>query len=147
MSTRLINALAILAIVGILALFASHFIPMVWTGPKQKFVESNDVNGIDVSQRTLLWTLNFKQQNEVLNRINQSMMIKKSDFEPTQDKFPFDSITIHRFKDKDIILKPIGKKNKNIVFSVPQLNNDSYLQDVSEGALQSFLETTYDPLN
>lgn len=145
MSTRLINSLAILAIVGIFALFASHFIPMVWTGPKQKYVEYNDVNGIDVSKGTLPWTLNFKQQNDVLDRINQSIMIKKSDFQPSQDKFPFESITIHRFKDKDIILKPIGKKNKNIVFSVPQLSNDTYLQDVSEGDLLSFLETTYDP--
>lgn len=144
MNPRLLNMLVILSLVGIFALFLTHFLPMLTFPTKQQYVDYTVVNGIEVTRAKLPWTLNFKQQNDVIERLNQSLMIKKADFQPTQDKFPFESITIHRFNDKDIILKPIGKKNKNIVFSVPQLSNDNYLQDVSEGSLLSLLETTYD---
>lgn len=144
MSQRLMNALLILSLVGILGLFLTNFLPMLRGPIQQKFVDYQDVNGIDVTKGGSPWTLNFKQQNDFLDRLNQSILIKKADYQPTQEKFSFDSITIHRFKDKDIVLKPIGKKNKNIVFTSPQISENAYVQDVSEGNLLSFIETTYD---
>lgn len=143
MSNRTLNTLIIISLAGILGLFITNILPIVWPQKYDKFIRYNDVKGISIQHAQKDWTLNFDQQTKLIDYLNEAILVKKDLLKNNQAPLPFTSITIYRFEGSDIVLKALGKIEKNLVFAAPQWAADTYLQDVSEGGMQTLLEKSY----
>lgn len=107
------------------------------------FLKNNDVRGAAVEYHQKLYTLNFEQQNELVDIINRSLKI--ADLPEIDEKPLIDKIIIYQFNDKpDIIINPIGYKSDDLIYSAPQLYKPGYLMEISEGGLKELLSETYD---
>lgn len=118
----------------------------IFSQPKnERYIAYNDVRGMAIVHNQIPYTLNFDQQNQVIEYLNLSLPVGK--IASNYDKIPmnFSQLIIYRFKAPDITLTPIGYENDDLVFSVPEWKHDGYLKDVSLGNFKNLLAETYDP--
>jgi hypothetical protein len=145
MSNRTLLYSTIVVIAGMLILFGLN-VSSILTGrpPNETHLHYNQVRGMAVGYNQLLYTLNFKQQNEVIEILNRSIPVKGINpgrNQPTN----VEKIVVYQFDNQpDIIINPIAYVDKNLVFSVPQWSTDGYFREVSAGRLQQLLPQTYD---
>lgn len=145
MSNRTVFYLAILMFVSIGLLFLNNMKHILeYSRPSiDVFLKHNSVRGIAVEHNKLLYTLNFKQQNQVIDIINRSLKIVE--LPPIEEKASIDKIIIYQFNDApDINIEPIGYKDNDLIYSAPQLFATGYLMEISEGELKEILSQTYD---
>lgn len=146
MSNRLLISMTLLVLLGMAILLGLN-LTAIFSGnrPSNAYLDPNKVRGIAVRHNQLLYTLNFSQQNEVINFINRSNPI--AEIIPGKRQNPnVDKIIIYQFGGaEDLIITPIAYVNNNLIYSTPQWNPNGYLMDVSEGKLQKLLSQTYDP--
>jgi len=144
-SNRMIIYLTILVLIGMGILFLLNVNNILTGQPhSETFIKLNDVSGIGVKHQGLIYTLNFEQQNNMLNMLNQSLRIKN--IETGTRKTPnIDQIIIYRFKDQSpIILTPVTYLNTNLIFSNQEWNPNGYLMEVSQGRFNQLLTESYD---
>jgi len=108
-------------------------------------LDPKEVRGVAVEKEGKIFTLNLKQQTEVLGYINSLLPVDKKDYVNAQQKFNFSRLIVYRFDKPDAILIPIALQNKGIVFDVPLLNSSSYMFDPSGGKMQALLEKASAP--
>lgn len=146
MSNRTLLYLSFVVLGGMAILLALN-ISYFFTGKSinQTYLKYNAVRGIAVDHQQLLYTLNFEQQNSVIEMINRSVPV--AEVKPGQRQKPaIEKIIVYQFENlPDITLTPIAIVNGNLVFSVPQWIQDGYLMDLSDGDFQKLLAQTYDP--
>lgn len=108
------------------------------------YIRRNHVRGMAVEHHQLLYTLNFQQQNDVLDILNRAIPI--TDIKGNREEPLIEKIVIYLFDDQpDLILTPVAYVNDDLVFSNPDWNPDGYLMEVSAGRLHQLLSQTYDP--
>ena len=112
-----------------------------------KYLSPNDVRGMAVEHNQKLYTLNFAQQNFVVDLINNALPLTTKE-EPKNGKVDFSKIVIYRFNAPDIEIHPIAyiskENSSHLVFSVPALNPNALLQDNSSENVKNFFSKTYD---
>ena len=145
MSNRNLVLGAILLIVGMLILFTFDFKAILSGEPlNQKYLKFNDVQSIAIEHNQLLYTLNFDQQNQVINILNESIPIE----EIKSDKRVLPNITkivIYSLKGKpEIVLTPIAYVDNDLIYSAPDWAPNGFLMEVSEGALRNIFSQAYD---
>lgn len=119
---------------------------ILFTGssPTQKYLKYNDVRGMAVKYQNLLYTLNFAQQNAVIDILNQAIPFAGVTSEPTQPS-DIQQMIVYQFEGKpDLILTPIAYINEQLVFTSPAWNPKGYFMEVSGGQLKTLLSQTYD---
>lgn len=140
-SSTALSFVAVAALLGVLVYNAL-------TSTQRSFVDSHydpyTVSGISVIHRSNPYTLNFRQQQELIGTLNRGYFLK-SDAPENMEPFPFQGIVIHRFGQNDEVLTPIKKSDSgDIVFRLTVPNSpDRYLRETSGGSLESLIETTY----
>jgi hypothetical protein len=145
MSNRTLAFLTALVILGMLILFALNMTDIL-TGkpPNQVYLKYHDVRGMAVGHHRLHYTLNFKQQNTVIDILNSAVPIteiKSHNREPAN----IDTLIIYQFQNMpDVVLTPIAYIDQNLVFSAPKWVPNGYLMELSEGDLKKLLSQTYD---
>ncbi len=110
-----------------------------------KYIGLNEVRGIAIEHKGLMYTLNFEQQNSVIESLNRAIPIGKPPQEPADKSLNFSKLVIYRFNKPDISLVPVRYEEYNLIFNVPEWNKNGYLKDTSYGNLEKLLATTYDP--
>lgn len=144
-SNRFLVFMTALVLLGMGVLFVINFNSILGGKPiGQTYLEYNDVRGIAIKHKDSLYTLNFSQQNQLIDFINQS--IKIQDYEKQSISKPdFQQIIIYLFNGKpDLILEPVGYMNENLIYTNKEWNPSGYMRDVSAGSLKRFLSETYD---
>lgn len=146
MTNRTLIYLTGLVFLGMIILFALNMTSILTGTPEnQTYLKYNNVRGIAVSYHHLLYTLNFKQQNKVIDILNRAVHV--IGLKPGKRQKPtIDNIVIYQFDDQpnlDII--PVAYIDNNLVFSVPQWDSKNYFMEISNGDLQRLLSQTYDP--
>lgn len=142
--TFLLLTLAVLAGVAILVVLNVSYI-LTGEPPNEVYLKYNNVRGMAVARNQLLYTLNFEQQNSVIEMLNRSVPIVELKAGQRQ-KPDIEKLIVYQFENQpDITLTPITYVNGNLVFSVPQWVQGGYLMDLSDGDLQKLLAQTYDP--
>ena len=128
-----------------------------------RFISPNDVRGMAIEHNRKLYTLNFDQQNgmvEIFNRlipVSEEMIAKRT----VVPKKPLEiqKITIYRFNQPDIEILPIAFVSKSLsvtskeeetdtiscVFSVPAWNPNGLLEESATDSAYKILINTYDP--
>lgn len=146
MNNRTFVYLTGLVIIGMLVLLALNMTSILTGQPEgQEFLKYNHVRGMAVDHNQLLYTLNFNQQNRVIDIINRSVRVVG--VKPGKRQKPdINKIIVYQFDGKpDLIINPIAYVDDNLVFSVPEWESEGYLMELSEGNLQKLLSKTYDP--
>jgi hypothetical protein len=146
MSNRLVLWMTVLVLIGIGILFALNMASLFrGQSPASIYLKHNNVRGIAVKHENKLYTLNFTQQNDVVDWLNGSVPIEE--IKSGQQTNPvIEQIVIYQFGEaKDLILTPVAYVDHNLIYSIPDWNPKGYMMDVSEGRLQNLLSQTYDP--
>ena len=146
MTNRTLLYLTLLVLVGIAILFALNMTSILTGQPEdQTYLKYNNVRGMAISHNQLLYTLNFKQQNSVIDILNKAVRVVG--VKPGKRQKPtFERMVVYQFDGQpDVLINPIAYVDKNLVFSIPQWEKDNYLMELSEGDLQQLLSQTYDP--
>lgn len=146
MSNRLLLFMTALVLVGMATLLALN-LNSIFTGIpglSTSYLDHNDVKGMAVEHNKMLYTLNFTQQNDIIDILNRS--VKLSEIEPGPRQRPtIEHLTIYRFGADNLVLTPIAYVNNNLIYSLPQWNANGFLMETSNGRLQKLLSQTYDP--
>ncbi|MDP1881055.1 MAG: hypothetical protein Q8K60_08980 [Parachlamydiaceae bacterium] len=139
----ILTGVVLFGMIGLLALNLASIIK--GRPPAQTYLKYNDVKGMAVGYHDLLYTLNFNQQNEVIDILNRSVRIVG--LKPGKHQKPtIDKIVIYLFEhESPITVTPIAYIDQNLVYSVPEWNQDGYLMELSDGILHKLISQTYDP--
>ena len=145
MKNRTLVFLTSFVILGMLALLALNMKSILMgQALNQTYLKYNHVRGMAVKANQLLYTLNFKQQNQVIDILNRSVRVVG--VKPGKRQRPeIENIVIYQFDGKpDLVINPIAYVDKNLVFTVPEWEQEGYLMELSGGNLQNLLSTTFD---
>lgn len=146
MTNRLLIYLTSLVVLAMLVLLGLNLTSILTGQPEdQTYLKYNQVRGIAIEHQQLLYTLNFKQQNRVIELLNKAVHV--IGVKPGKRQLPsIDKIIVYQFDGQpDIIIKPIAYVDQNLVFSIPQWEKDRYLMELSDGDLHKLLSQAYDP--
>jgi hypothetical protein len=152
MTTAVLAAFGIIMLMNMAALIG--FVP-------SRYLSPNDVRGIAVEHNDMLYTLNFDQQNTLVDIFNRAIPVTKESAETrkVKDAPPSEvkKIVIYRFNAPDIEIIPVSfvsksqsavqaqdKQRLNLVFLAPLWNNKGFLEESVGDELHKFLSTTYD---
>lgn len=144
MKNRTLVYLTSFVILGMLVLLGLNMSSLMTGHRVETYLKYNHVRGMAINHNELLYTLNFNQQNEVIEILNHSVRVVG--VKPGKRKKPdFEKIVVYQFDGKpDLIVKPIAYIGNNLVFSVAEWNPEGYLMEISEGKLQTLLSKSYD---
>lgn len=131
-------------ILAALLLLAINLIPLFSTPAKQTYIPLNNVRGSAVIYDKKPFTLNFDQQNELVDIMNRAVLVKKSDYTNARKDLGFDKIVIYPFSGNLIEIQPIDYVEHNLVFSAPAWNNEYYMMELSAGTLQRLIQSAHD---
>jgi len=137
---------SVIILMNIASLFG--FIP-------SKYIAPNDVRGMAVEHNGLLYTLNFQQQNHLVEIFNRSNPISGPDLSKRkitpQNAPDVKKIIIYRFNAPDIEITPVAytsrKETPNhaaLVFTSSEWNHGGYLEESIPEQSNEVLLTTYD---
>lgn len=145
MNNRTLVILTALVLLSMILLFSIN-LTNILTGkpPNQVYLKYNDVRGMATSHNQLLYTLNFQQQNHVIDILNEAVPLKE--IQPGQRQTPsIQQIIIYQFQgNPDIVLTPIAYVDQHLIFAAPQWQPDGYLMEHNKGDLHKLLSQTYD---
>lgn len=142
-STVLTVSVILVLLLGLLLTFNIQSI-MRGKDVEEPYLKFNHVRGIAVERKGKLYTLSFKQQNDMIYFLNNSIHVLgvKPD---KRTKPEIEKLVVYQFDGKpDLVITPVAYVNENLVYSAPSWNPDGYMMEVSQGALQSLLADTYD---
>ena len=147
MKNQTVFTIALLVILGLGILFTINITAILRGKEKNEpYIRNEGIRGMAVEYNKLLYTLNFNQQNQMINILNRSVRVVGVKLDK-REKPVIDKIIIYQFDNKpDIVLTPIAYINNNLVYSAPLWNVDNYLMELSDGGLQKLLVQTYDHL-
>jgi hypothetical protein len=144
MSNRTLLTMTSLVLVCMALLFLLRLIPVIWPSHADTYLSLNGVEGIEIEHGNLPYTLNFDQQNQMIEMLNMAIPFKTTEQEK-KETLDVDKITIYRFNEKPLILTPYRyNSNGNLFFLAPDWNPAGLMKDVSDGELKKLLLTTYD---
>lgn len=147
MKNRTLFFLTALVLLGMFTLLALNINSILTGVPKnQTYLKYNDVEGMAASHKNILYTLNFKQQNRLIDIFNRSVRVFEDQIgEGTKPEV--EKIIVTLFGQKapvEITLIRLLSDSGNLIFSAPQWDADSYFMELSRGEMQSLLSQTYD---
>jgi len=146
MNNRTLVYLTGFVILGMLVLLGLNMTSILTGQPtNQTYLQYNNVRGMAVIHDKIPYTLNFSQQNEIIDIINRSVRVVG--VKPGKRQKPdIEKLIVYQFDGKpDLVIEPIAYVDQNLVFSVPEWQTNSYLMELSEGGLHHLLSKTYDP--
>lgn len=145
MNNRSLIYMTIAVVIGIaVLLFINLYHTFEGVPTEETYLKYNSVRGSAVEHDGKLYTLNFDQQNTLIQALNRSVRIKEV---PTEGmiKPNFTKIVIYQFNSSpDINIIPIGYVDHNLVFSAPQMVPNENLMDLSRGKLEKLILQTFD---
>lgn len=146
MNNRTFFYLTAIVLLGMIALLALNLTSILTGQPQnQGYLKYNHVKGMAVGHKQLLYTLNFSQQNRIIDILNGSVRVMGVN-PGKREKPDFDKIVVYQFDGQpDLVINPIAYVDNNLVFSVSEWEPTSYLMELSEGDLQNLLSKAYDP--
>lgn len=151
--------LAVLA--GVAVLLVMNSISRLGIMPS-KYLSPNDVQGMAVEHNGKLYTLNFEQQNQLVNILNRSIPVGEELVEKRKiqvDHTPeIKKIIIYRFKAPTLELIPVAYVSKStsimqsdskdkvsMVYSVPEWDQHGLFEESTSDELNKLLFSTYGP--
>lgn len=144
MSDKTLNIFTSIVIGCIFILLAVNYLPSLATAAENRYLTLNGVQGVEIFHKNIPYTLNFDQQNILINEINKAEAIGLELIKAKRTAIPFDKIVVYQFNKPTITLTPINVVDQNIIFKAPEWNKNGYIQEQSGGELLNMLSKTFD---
>jgi hypothetical protein len=127
-----------------------------------KYIFANDVRGMAVMHNNKLYTLNFEQQNQLVDIFNRSIPVGKELVETRKTSVAnvpeIQKIIVYRFNASDLEIIPVAYVSKSsspldktsttkfsLVFSVPEWDPHGLMEESTSDDLSKLLSSTYGP--
>ncbi|MGK5594940.1 MAG: hypothetical protein ACSNEK_06245 [Parachlamydiaceae bacterium] len=107
-------------------------------------ISPSNVQGAAVVFQQKPYTLNFEQQNQLIDILNRAVLVQKKDYAHVDRSFTFDQIVIYSFNGSNVEITPIDIIDQNMVFSIPLWSQDYYFMELSAGALKNLIQHSHD---
>lgn len=146
MSNRTLVFLIGITFASVIYLLIENYMPAAESLDKGTFIAPNDVRGMAVIHKDIPYTLNFEQQNTIVNDFNNAKPLSANALGSATggNLNTIQKIEIYRFNNQSPIeIFPIKYVEDNLVFSAP-LWYSEYLMEQSRGKLKALLSETYD---
>lgn len=144
MDNKSLTYMTTIVVIGALIILGLNVIPYLTFSPSEKYLSYNDVRGMAIEHNRKLYTLNFKQQNELVGIFNNAQPIDKSAVASNNQKPDFTKIFIYRFNQPDIEITPSAYQNGHLIFSASDWNPNGYLIDASKDSVKALTDQAYD---
>lgn len=145
MDSRTLSILLVLAaLAGGLFLMNRSSSSLFSATPSDTFISPYDVRGMAVVHLGKPYTLNFDQQNYVVEALNKALPVGRLRANPAIAR-PFEKLIIYRFNQPDIDLPLVDLADKTLVFQANDWNPQGYLTEVTVGELYNVLTQAYGP--
>ena len=132
-------------ILGMVVLLVVNMVQILSNPKKGKYLPFNEVKGMAINHKGLLYTLNFDQQNSVIDYLNLSLPVGEAALKYNAGPLDFTQLVVYRFNKPDLVITPVQYDGNNLIFSCKEWNPQGYLKDISYGSLKDLIATTYDP--
>lgn len=126
-----------------------------------RYISHNDVKGIAIEYNHILYTLNFEQQNALVDIFNRAVPVAKELVEKRKAALTpeIEKIVIYRFHEPNIEIRPVAYVLKstsavqasdsdfarlNMVFSAPQWNTNGLLEEATSDEMHRIFQNAYD---
>lgn len=133
-----------IALVAIGVAFLLNIMPP-FASETKIILSPGEIEGMAMMYNGKLYTLNFEQQEAMIKIINRSIPVGKKNSDERSTKPNFDKLVIYQFNKPQIILTPVGYVGKNLVFELPEIYPEGYLQEVTQGAFQEMVSKIVEP--
>lgn len=158
MNSRITLYMTLAVVLGIIIILGINIADAFGITPS-KYISPNEVRGSAIEHHNTLYTLNFNQQNTLIEALNQSVPIsvKEQELRKEATSFDFDKIIIYRFDAPDIEIYPIAFVSKgysvqsqnllnqpHFIYSAPIWNPQGLMENVSLIDLKALFAETYD---
>lgn len=141
MKTSTLVMLSALVIASMGLLVVMNFAPVFQKlAAEKKFIDLNDIQAISIERDGKPHILNLEQQIALVKYLNQTVPVENKTYENQGDKVNFQQITIHRFNQPEIVIKPVATIGRDLLLSIPEWNPSGYMRDLSSGALQNIID-------
>lgn len=162
MSKRLTLAMTFIVLAGFGVILLMNIAALVGFFPS-RYISPNDVRGMAIEHNQKLYTLNFDQQNQMIDIFNRLIPVSQELIEKRKvvPKKPLEiqKIVIYRFNAPDIEVRPVAFISKSLspssneeeidsistVFFVPAWNPSGLLEESATDSAYKTLINTYDP--
>jgi hypothetical protein len=144
MSDRTLFFLTCAVILGMGVIFVINIMPIMEPHPSERYLSFNHVRGMAVVHNQKEYTLNFEQQNTVIDLINRSIPTAEK-LSKSPSPFPFSRLIIYLFNAPNVEITPLESIDNNLIFSAPAWNVQGQMKDLSNGDLKKLLMQTYGP--
>jgi len=124
---------------------STMLLQVIWVDEPDLLLDPDDVRGMVVVNQGVPYTLNFTQQNDLINFLNQMQEISEPNGYSEGKNLPFDELIIYHFDTPDDIVR--GKVFEG-EWTVLTFDTDNYLRYLSNRPRTDFLEVlkeAYDP--
>lgn len=143
-SNKTLYYLTSVVALGVALLLLIQFFNRISFPTNERYLSYNGVRGVAIEHNNLLYTLNFDQQNRLIDYINMALPVGKSSWNSSRNDLPFTKIVVYRFNQPDLIMTLVGIENQNLIFAVPDWNSAGYISDVTLGKFYQLMVRTYD---
>lgn len=142
MSNRTLLILALVLVGSIGALMLVNVQTKLEPGGTQKYLPKEEVQSISIYVGDKEYTPDFDQQTTIMEILNQSLPVGDMTQRAKPDQLNFDRMLIHPLNKKaDVEILPIAYLHNALIFSAPEWNKTSYLQEYSNGRLKDLIST------
>lgn len=145
MSNRTIYFLTFFVLVGITVLLVMNTTNVFNMKFTNSYISRKDVRGSALFHQGKEYTLNFAQQNALIDFINQSEKQENMPAKPiTQSQNDIEKVVIYLFNQEEVEILPLGYANNNLIFTAKKWNPNGYFIDTSNGQLKELLLGAFD---
>ena len=145
MSNRLTFWLAGIVLGAMLLLFFIDYLELPTASSSHSFISLTDVDGVGIIHKGVEYTLNFEEQNTLIDSLNRAVHIERPRSIVSTSELPFSGIKIYPFKGDAIELKLVGiSSDQECIFKLTNAGKTTYLKETTVGQLLNMLKNTYD---
>jgi hypothetical protein len=118
--------------------------PVFQSQKYSQFLSYNGVRGMATIYKDQPYTLNFQQQNEMIEILNSAIVANNDILTEKIETANFDFLQIYLFNAPGVLIKPIGYEKDELIFSTSAWNPQKNLRTMSNGRLRKLIAETYD---
>lgn len=115
------------------------------TGNATDQISHNGVRGSAIVVNQIPYTLNFAQQNNVIDALDHAVAVSKDTVSAESERPFFQKLIFYRFNQPDLVVQPIEQRRTALLLDIPEWSTTHYYLDASSEELTTTLKGAFGP--
>ena len=147
MSNRTLLILTVIVIIGMGVILALNVMPVFFQDAPPKYLTPGEIQGSAAQAGNAFYTLNFEQQNALIDAINASSKVETAQEGRKDTSFAIEKIDLYFFTGKTLSLKLSTTTDNELLFSADEPPMEGIFKENTKGALKKLLNQAIDSPN